>query len=184
MKKFSNFNEKVEAKEELSLKLSILALIDKCLTIRSNGSAHRELLNNSITIDGKDMLANAIVNLISNESSKEQIKILESLKSQMKDWETIDNKIQVISDTKENKSKFLLENLNILNNIKKFINIYSKNENFNDILDIYSNRIEDKNQALLRYKTAMLMIEDNEYSNMKESLKLISEKFLQRSKEL
>ena len=183
MKKFSNFNEKVETKED-SLKVSILSLIDKCLTIRSNGAAHRELLNNSITIDGKEMLANAIINLISNESSKEQIKTLESLKSEMKDWETIDNKIQVITDTKENKSKFLLENLNILNNIKKFINIYSKNENFNDILDIYSNRIEDKKQALLRHKTAILMMEDNEYSSIKDSLKLVSEKFLQRSKEL
>jgi len=123
MKKFSNItgqkvNEepKVDVKlnEEELFKYKVIDLMEQFLSIRTYGPVDRYLRAGSIKIAGKEMLAEAIISLLSDKSIKDQTKLLESLKSEVRDWEAIDNKIDSIKKDKpsvssKNKFKSLLE---------------------------------------------------------------------------
>lgn len=194
MKKFSNITgEKVNTtpptneptKEELGrlqLKSQIMNLLDEYLSIQSLGSVRRSLFNNSIKIDGKERFADALIDLLNEKDSKETVKVLESLKSENRDWVSIDNRINKINN-KLIDSKFLLENKNRVRKIKSFLELYSNKEDFEAILDNHVNRIKGREEAYLRSIVANKLME-NQTTYSKEKLNLISEKFLSRAKEL
>jgi hypothetical protein len=118
MKKFSKqINQKMteEPKQEFKIdearvfKNKILGLMDSYLKVVSHGPVDDRYLAGNVSIDGKEMLAEAFVNLLSEESSNKQTAILESLKSKIGDWEAIDNLIDSINENNikiENKFKF------------------------------------------------------------------------------
>lgn len=125
MKKFSKITNqtvseepKVEVKqlnEEDLFKSKLMNLMDQILSVRTYGPVDRHQRAGLIKIAGKEMLVEAILDLMTESSVKEQTKILESLKSDVKDWEAIDAKIdsinqQRISLSSRNKFKSLLEN--------------------------------------------------------------------------
>ena len=125
MKKFSKITNqtvseepKVEVKqlnEEDLFKSKLMNLMDQILSVRTYGPVDRHQRAGLIKIAGKEMLVEAILDLLTESSVKEQTKILESLKSDVKDWEAIDAKIdsinqQRISLSSRNKFKSLLEN--------------------------------------------------------------------------
>jgi hypothetical protein len=102
MKKFSNITNQVigqEPKIEYKLdesqlfKVKVISLMEQFLSIRTYGPVDRYLREGSIKISGQELLAEAILSLFDEKAIKEQSKLLESLKSDIKDWETIDNKI-------------------------------------------------------------------------------------------
>jgi hypothetical protein len=195
MKKFSNMsgqkvNEEPQVKiskeetEILELKTHIKFLLDNLLSIRSNGSARQELLNNSITISGKDLFIEALVDLLDKKSINESLKTLESLKKNSNDWLTIDNKMNDLNNLISDKDT-LIQNQKQVKKITTFLEAYSDDERFESILENYTNRIKNSREAYLRSLVAKKMIMDSNYSNYsKKQLQSISEKFLIRSKSL
>lgn len=195
MKKFSNItNQKVNeepkvqiSKEEqavLELKSHIKFLLDNLLTIRSNGSARQELLNNSISISGKDLFIEALVDLLSKKTINESIKTLESLKGVSTDWLTIDNKMNELHKSFENKET-LISNQSQVKKIVAFLETYGDDKSFDVILENYVNRIKNPKEAYLRSLIANKMMNDVNYSKYsKKQLSKISEKFLFRSKNI
>jgi len=192
MKKFSSFsgekvNQEPEVKltkeqlEKKALKASIMKLLDNYLQIRSNGSVRKELYNNSITIAGKEMVAEALIDLLSDKTYLDQIKALESFKSDNTDWISIDNKINQISEK-------IVENNSIdkiqVKKIKSFLDTYSNDKSFETILEKYVSRIKSSDEANLRSVTAQKMMMSDKWSYSKNQLQLISEKFSVKSKEL
>jgi hypothetical protein len=176
MKKFSkitnqkiNEEPKVDKKidEAEEFKFKMLDLMEKILRVQSYGPVDNRYLTGKVKIEGKEVLAEALLDLFSDSSNKKQKAILESLKSDIKDWNVIDSKIDSISKddiSLTNKLKFqrMLERYDdesILlfteNNIekitdKKTLNEYSllieksnlKQETKQNIINIYNYRID------------------------------------------
>ena len=100
-----------EASKINSLKASLIKLMDDILKIQSSGSARTELVNSSVSITGKEVLADSIIDLILNQSNFDKIDLLESLKFEMNDWYLLDHKIEeynkkIIEDKKFNYYNF------------------------------------------------------------------------------
>lgn len=195
MKKFSNISgSKVgvepiskineEEQELLAIKAGIVKLMDRYLNIRSYGSARAELLNNSVSISGKEMFAEALIDFLSDKELKKQIKTLESLKSNNKDWVSIENKMNELYSELDNKN-LLIENKNQVSKIITFLETYGNDERFDEILESYTKRINSSKEAYNRSLISIKMINDDNYSNYSDDkLSKISEMFLKRSKEL
>ena len=124
MKKFSKItNQKIneEPKPEVkkideadTIKFRMINLMDKFLSIQTYGPIDKYQRSGLIKIMGKEMLAEAISEMLVDISTKDKTKLLESLKSEIKDWEVIDNKIESLdkktpSLSNRNKMKSLLE---------------------------------------------------------------------------
>ena len=129
MKKFSkSINQKIneEPKKEYKIdevaefKQQLLSLMERFLKVQSYGPVDDRYLNGSVTIEGKEMLAEALLELLTDKANNKQTAVLESLKSEISNWEVIDRKIDSINESKpvlENKIKF-----------DKFLNKYSSDE--------------------------------------------------------
>lgn len=177
MKKFSkitnqkiNEEPKVDKKidEAEEFKFKMIDLMEKFLKVQAYGPVDNRYLAGKVKIEGKQVLAEALLDLFSDLSNKKQKAILESLKSDIKDWNVIDSKIDSISKddvSLTNKLKFqrMLERYDdesILlfteNNIekitdKKTLNEYSllieksnlKQETKQNIINIYNYRIDE-----------------------------------------
>ena len=106
MKKFSKITnvkvgqepdkKEVKMNEEESFRLVLTTLMDKYLHIQTYGPIDRYLRAGTIKITGKEALAEALANLMSDKSTLEKTILLESLKSKVGDWEAIDEKIQEV----------------------------------------------------------------------------------------
>jgi len=130
MKKFSNITgqkvgeePKVEIKqlnEEELFKSKLMSLMDQILSIRTYGPVDRYQRAGLIKVAGKEMLVEAILDLLSEKSVKDQTKVLEGLKSELRDWEVIDAKIESL-----NKEKTLLSNRN---KFKSLLESYTDND--------------------------------------------------------
>jgi hypothetical protein len=129
MKKFSNsINQKINTEpkeiksvdEALELKQKMISLMERFLKVQSYGPVDDRYLSGSVTIEGKEMLAEALLDFLSSDSSEKQIALLESLKKSVNDWEAIDNKIDSI------KSKST--SLNSRSKFESLINNYSSDE--------------------------------------------------------
>jgi len=107
MKKFSNISgskigeePKIEVKvtnDEDLFKYKVLNLMEKLLTVRTYGPVDRYLRAGLIKISGQEMFVEALVDLMQAKTLKEETRILESLKSTIKDWEILDNKIDEVN---------------------------------------------------------------------------------------
>lgn len=173
-----------EALEFDALKSSVLRIMNELLTIRSNGSVRSELFNNSITISGQDMCAEALINLFSDKTFKEQIKALESLKSVNKDWLSIDEEISNIESKIENKS-YVSKMSNHAKKITSLLESYGNGDEFDVVLENHVNRIKNAETAYVRYTVAEKMLGDDTYKKYSnENISKISESFLKRAKEL
>lgn len=121
MKKFSNVSgfkvsekpieKEVVANEATMFKVRLMSLMTSYLTIESYGPIDRYMREGSIKIVGQEMFAEAVLNLFDEKSIKEQSKLLESLKSTIRDWETIDEKIESLDKTTDFKVKLKVESL-------------------------------------------------------------------------
>lgn len=152
MKKFSNITgQKVteEPKREINsinevdvLKFKILNLMNSILTIETYGPVDKHLAQ--IKIKGKEMLAEAILDLLSEKSSKDQTKLLESLKNEVGDWKLIDSKIELVNREKalfKSRKRFntLLENYtsqSIISKVQLDINKITKQRTLRDYIQL------------------------------------------------
>ncbi len=184
MKKFSKStgedvkNEpKVETKvnEEVEFKSKIFSLMERFLSIQTYGPIDRYLRAGTISIAGKEMFMEALMDVLKDKSLKDETKILESLKSTVSDWESLDRKID------EAKSKITDDDRITLhrNVIKSIYNNYGHDEELLlKMVDESCNKIEDFDTANLRYVAAESMISD------KKIYSVIAERFKNRSKEI
>lgn len=195
MKKFSNMSgQKVneepkvqitkEENELLALKSGIMKLMDNLLSIQTYGSTRRDIIQNNIKITGKEMFAEALIDFLSDKSLNDQIKALESLKSTNRDWQSIDNHVNDLYNEISEKAT-LSKNVNQVNKIKTFLETYGDDERFDSLLETYTKRVKSGKEAYLRSVMASKMANDINYkSYSNEKLSQISEKFLNRAKEL
>jgi hypothetical protein len=191
MKKFSSvINTKISeepkspelTKEEKRIELlraKLMKLMDDFLKIQSSGSARAELVNSAVTITGKEILTDAIIDLISDEFDEEKINLLESLKYEIGDWYVIDNKISQINENiigEKNKKEVNLEK-----KLVTFFELYSDEKDFDVIAEKYVSKIK-KNKDI---KERMLMTEsillNEKYSRIKkDKVKILLGKFKKR----
>lgn len=183
MRKFSNISgekiteePKIEVKqlnEEDLFKSKLMNLMDQILSIRTYGPVDRHQRAGLIKIAGKEMLVEAILDLLTEKSIKEQTKILETLKSDVRDWKAIDAKInslqkEIVSLSNKRKFKSLLENytnedllVKVVENdiekitkektIKDYLNLLEKSKLTQQtkfkLSEIYSNRLNQITSA-------------------------------------
>ena len=192
MKKFSNItNQKVgeEPKKELKqfneediFKAKVMNLMEDFLTIQTYGPVDRYLRAGSIKISGKETFLEALMALMSDNSLKDQAKVLESLKSQIKDWDAIDTKIQIVNEKIVKTS----EKNKTLSHRNKIVSLFEKYGQDEDLLlqiaESDSKKISNAESARLRAITAEYMSEVGKYP--KSTLKSIAEKFHIRYKEI
>ena len=190
MKKFSsisNYNVPEEPKVQVNpkeqdkqnLKGKLITLMNDLLKIQSVGAARTELINTAITISGKEMLADAIIDLLLNESSSEKVKLLESLKLEMNDWLFLDNKIQQVN------SQAIQEKNSKINNIEKklltFIELYGDEKDFELHTEMLASRLDKRIDIQERIEIAQSLISSNRFSKKQNTqFKLLVEKFKER----
>lgn len=191
MKKFSKISgskvseePKVEIKvnEEDLFKVKVLNLMDQILSVRTYGPIDRYLRAGNIKISGKEMFLEALMNLLKDKSSKDEVKLLESLKSNIRDWEYLDSKIDEalnkIEDV-ESQNKILSHR----NKIEQLFNNYGQDEELlMTMVDESCNKITDREKAYLRSVAAEYMANEGKYP--KEIFTMISEKFKTRTQQL
>ena len=185
--KVNDLPKLIKSSEEMELeqlKYSIMKLMDDTLTIRSYGSARRNILEDTVKIAGKEMFVEALMDFMSSKSQKEQIVVLESLKSSNKDWHSIDEKIGEIN-TKIQNTKFITINKNQVKKIKMFLETYGEDERFETLLENYVSKLNDGKEA---FATAMLvkeMIKNPRFSIYpKKQMKDIAQQYLIRATQL
>jgi hypothetical protein len=192
LKKFSNISNikvseepKIEVKnlnEEEMFKVKVMNLMEQLLSVRTYGPIDRYLRAGSIKVAGKEMFLEALMDLLKDKSSKEEKKILESLKSTLSDWEAIDSKIdevnQKIAEGKE-KDKMIPHR----NKLKSLYNNYGQDEEmFMNMIQESCNKITNAESAYLRGLTAEYMANEGKYP--KDVFTKVSELFKEKSKQL
>jgi hypothetical protein len=167
MKKFSkltnqkvNEEPKVEKKIDESevIKYRMIDLMDKFLSIQTYGPVDRHQRAGLIKIMGKEMLAEAIADMLVDIANNDKTKLLESLKSEIRDWEVIDNKIQSLH--KERPS------LGNRNKIRSLLETYGQDEDL--LVEVTESKVNKINDISM-LKDYITIISESE---IKESTKL------------
>jgi hypothetical protein len=192
MKKFSNISNvkvseepKIEVKqlnEEEMFKVKVMNLMEQLLSVRTYGPVDRYLRAGNIKVVGKEMFLEALMDLLKDKSSKDEKKILESLKAEVSNWEVIDSKIdevnQKIAENQE-KDKMIPHR----NKLKSLYNNYGQDEEmFMNMVQEACNKITNSETAYLRGLTAEYMANEGKYP--KEVFAKVSELFKEKSKQL
>ena len=192
MKKFSNISnakvgqepEKKEVKinEEDAFKAQVVSLMDSYLRIQTYGPVDRFLRAGTLKISGKEMFAEALLTLMSDKSLKEQSAILESLKSTVGDWESIDEKIdQLNSKIEETQTKNKM--IEHRDKLESLYERYGKDEEILlKMVESSSEKMKTSEKAHLRALTAEYMSNEGKYP--KEVFVKISEKYTERANQL
>ena len=94
MKKFSNITNQTVGQEPkvdttkideaTVFKVRVMNLMEQFLSIQTYGPVDRYLRAGSITIKGKELFAEALLSLLDEKTIKEQTKLLEGLKSEIR----------------------------------------------------------------------------------------------------
>lgn len=167
-----------------ALKASISRLIDENLILRFYGSARRDILENTVKIGGKELFIEALIDFMNDKSIQDQIKTLESLKGDTRDWQVIDNKINELCNSIDENKKFN-ENKKQIAKIKTLIDTYGDDERFPQFLESMVKKSTESKEAYLMAETATKMKSNFKYINYsKKHLNMISEKFTQKYKDL
>jgi len=167
-----------------AIKAGINNLIDNFLTVRYYGSARRNILESTVKISGKEVFIEALIDFMNDRSMEEQMKTLESLKADTRDWKVIDNKINELTQTIEQNKEFN-NNKKQIGKIKTLLDTYGDDERFESILENMVSKSKDSNEASLMSITANKMKENFKFlSYSRKQLALISEKYGRKAQEL
>jgi hypothetical protein len=161
-----------------NLRYQIMSLIDDILVIRSNGSVRKQNFNNSVSISGKEDLADAIIDLISEKNLKVKSELLESLKSGL-----ILEKASLEVKKKLTDKIFLKENWQSVKKIERFLKVNGNNIDFNFVLENWTSRLNSFEDANNKAVIVDKMLEDVSYSNLdKSKLVIVRDSYLRRAK--
>ncbi len=177
----------IKSPEEMEIeqvKYSLMQLLDNTLTIRAYGSARRNILEDTVKIAGKEMFIEALIDFMSDKNYKEQIKLLEGMKGETKDWQAIDEKINEIHSKIEN-VRNLKTNINQVKKIKMFLETYSGDDRFETLLESYVSKLSDGKEAYLTSNLVKEMIKNTKFSIYpKKQLEQIATQYLIRATQL
>jgi mRNA deadenylase 3'-5' endonuclease subunit Ccr4 len=141
-------------------------------------------MENTVKIGGKELFIEALIDFMNDKSIEDQIKTLESLKGDTRDWQVIDNKINELFNSIDENKKFN-ENKKQISKIKTLLDTYGDDGRFQQILENLVQKSNNSNDALLMSETANKMKSNFKYLNYsKKQLTMISEKYNQKAKEL
>jgi len=170
MKKFSKItNQKVGIESNINSKLSdidilkykIMDMMDNYLSIQFYGPINRYQVAGTSKVVGKDIFVEALIDMLGDFSIKENVKLLESIKGEIKNWEFIDNKIDEL-----NKNK--VSNTIIFNHkekIKSIINRYSDEGDILKHFEFSSSKIKNVETAFYRKLASESLISESRISN-------------------
>ena len=154
MKKFTKISntsvgeEKVEkVVNDNTLKFEILSLMDNFLEIKTYGNVSPVYMVPT-KIEGKELFVEALIDFLQEKIEDKSIKVLESLKHEIKDWKSIDEKIESILEERE---KNILKN-NIINTIDKYSDnkdllktyVLTKQGNISEKINLINDLLNDK----------------------------------------
>lgn len=179
MKKFSNITNQTVGQEPKVdttkidetkvFKVRVMNLMEQFLSIQTYGPVDRYLRAGSITIKGKELFAEALLSLLDEKTIKEQTKLLEGLKSELRDWETLDNKIDDLN------SKMIGDNFKTNYKVNQLLEKYGEDEEMLiSVIEEQSKRVSDV-ELLQSYKES--------FSSVKltpDTLKRISDIYSER----
>ena len=188
MRKFStsvnqkvNEEPKVEVKkvnEEELFKSKVMDLMDQFLRVQTYGPVDRYLRAGNIKISGKETFLEALMSIMSDKSQKETKAVLESLKGQITDWETLDNKISELDNISES-------NIDEIKHKNKILSIYNKYGSDKKLcVKMFENhieKIEDGENAYMKYVVCEKLSTSHDNP---ELFKSVAEKYLEKSKQL
>jgi hypothetical protein len=167
-----------------ALKAGINSLIDNFLTIRSYGSARKNILESTVKISGKEVFIEALIDFMNDKSIEDQMKTLESLKGETRDWQVIDNKINELNKLVEENKEFN-SNRKQINKVKTLLDTYGDDDRFETILENMVSKSNDSNEANLMSITANKMKSNFKFLNYsRKQLSSISEKYGKKAQEL
>jgi DNA-binding MltR family transcriptional regulator len=177
----------IKSPEEMELeqiKFGLMKLLDNTLTIRSYGSTRKHILEDTVKIAGKEMFVEALIDFMSDKNYKEQIKLLESMKGDTKDWQAIDEKISDIHGKIQN-VRNLTTNTNQVKKIKMFLETYGEDERFESLLESYVSKLTDGKEAYSASNLVKEMMKNSKFSIYpKKQLEQIAKQYLIRATQL
>lgn len=139
--------------ETTLFKVKVMNLMEQFLSIQTYGPVDRYLRAGSITIKGKELFTEALLSLLDEKTIKEKTKLLEGLKSELKDWETIDNKIDDLN------SKIIGDKFKTDYKVSQLLEKYGDDEEMLiQVIEVQSNRISDV-ELLKSYKESFSSVE-------------------------
>ncbi len=192
MKKFSNITNtkvseepKIEDKpinEEEQFRIKVLNLMDQFLNIRTYGPVDRYLRAGNIKIVGQDLFMESLMDLLKEKSTTDEKRILESLKSDIKDWQVLDAKINALDNT-DNKITRKNEIKSHKMSLQKLYQNYKHDDELMlKMIEESCSKIKDTEFAYLRGLAAEYMASEGKYP--KNLFKTISKMYKNRSNEL
>lgn len=167
MKKFSNVTgqkvieePKVEIKinEEDVFKSKVMRLMDDFLKVQMYGPITRYHVAGTMKVAGKELFLEALLDLLSDASNKDKTKLLESLKSKIRDWQVIDEEIDFIKSQPSGLFKHKLAIKTLYNKYKFDTNLLMEQ------CEKSASRIKTEN-VFLRYKACESLLNDNNFNS-------------------
>lgn len=179
MKKFSKITKEkinepkpVETKpNELDLmKAGVKKLMDSYLSVQMYGPVTRHQRKGTVKVVGKELFLEALMDFLEEFTSKDKVKVLESLKSESKDWQLIDSKIDEIKNsTEEIKESKLVAHKE---KVKSIISRYTTKESLTDYLESSLPKLQ-KETINLRTLAAKRLLKENNNSLLKLYLEIL-----------
>jgi hypothetical protein len=154
MKKFSTIakvkvdqqpkQEKVKISELDELKNKLYMILDNYLSVGAYGPIHKTLLNGTLKVEGKETVIQAILDMFEETGNKRTVKLLESMKNDIRDHELLDHKIQELQEqnTKIDDSKLF----NTKQRIKNLSERYSDTEEFKQVMSV---KVQNMDMSLI-----------------------------------
>jgi hypothetical protein len=185
MKKFSNITgQKVAEEPKVEIKITeadvfkskVMALMDDFLRVQMYGPITRYHVAGTMKVAGKELFLEALLDLLGDKSNSDKIKMLESLKSKVTNWEYLDEKIDEIKSQPRNlyKHKSVIKSL------------YNKYKSDSDLLIEQTKKSASKLKSFdvvnSRYKACQGLKEDSNFNS--ELISLMSDIYLNRLNEL
>ena len=192
MKKFSNVtNQKIgteptpknirfgiEMDPLEELKLEVRAIMDSLLKVQIYGPIN-PILQGTLKVEGQELFIEALMDLLESKTKKDKVKLIESLKGDIQDWEALDRKIDEVKNQKVGSNKAqMFKHKEVIRN---FYQRYKDDETLlMERLDKSIEKMKNGELAFHRAKAA------EELSNElpKSVLRKISEKYLNKSNDL
>ncbi len=185
MKKFSNItgqkvpqepNSEIKITEADIFKSKVMKLMDDFLRVQMYGPITRYHVAGTMKVAGKELFLEALIDLLDIKSNGDKIKMLESLKTNVTNWEILEEKIEEI----KSKPKDLYKHKSVIKSI------YNKYKSDKDLL------IEQTKKSALKLKSSdtinsrhiacEYLKEDSNFNA--ELISLMSDIYLNRLKEI
>ena len=130
-----------------TLRFEILSLMDSFLEIKTYGNVSPVYMTPT-KIEGKELFIEALMDFLQEKIEDRSLKILESLKSEIKDWKSIDEEIDDIKNEREKN----IHKKNIIKTIDKYTDnrdllktyVLTKQGDINEKINLIIELLNDK----------------------------------------